>query len=118
MRTKSASSCATLLLANEREAAVLFGSAEAEDLVRASRHGLGVVVKRGAQGARFVAEGAVVDVPAPAGSAAVDPTGAGDAFDGVLVASIAAGAPMELALERAVAAGSLVAATNEIWPGS
>jgi len=111
------SSCATLLLANEREAAVLFGSAEAEDLVRASRHGLGVVVKRGAHGARFVAEGAVVDVPAPARSAAVDPTGAGDAFDGVLVASIAAGAPMELALERAVAAGSLVAATNEIWPG-
>ena len=86
--------------------------------MRASRHGLGVVVKRGAQGARLIAEGAVVDVPAPARSAAVDPTGAGDAFDGVLVASIAAGAPMELALERAVAAGSLVAATNEIWPGS
>jgi sugar/nucleoside kinase (ribokinase family) len=48
----------------------------------------------------------------------VDPTGAGDAFDGVLLASLALGVPAEEALARACHAGALVAATRAVWPRS
>ena len=75
-----------------------------------------MAVKRGPDGATLVAAGEVIEVPAPAPVQSVDPTGAGDAFDGVLVAALAAGSPIEEALQRAVAAGSRVAASGEPWP--
>jgi sugar/nucleoside kinase (ribokinase family) len=78
--------------------------------------GLRVAIKRGPKGALLVGWGKALDVPAPSASEAVDPTGAGDAFDGVLIAALAAGLSIELALERAVAAGSRVAANHDTWP--
>ena len=46
----------------------------------------------------------------------VDPTGAGDAFDGVLLAAFARGAEPEKVLQRACHAGALVAASAQTWP--
>jgi sugar/nucleoside kinase (ribokinase family) len=109
-RFLAVTSRASLLLANEREAEVLFGPARQMD------RGLRVAIKRGPKGALLVGWGKALDVPAPSASEAVDPTGAGDAFDGVLIAALAAGLSIELALERAVAAGSRVAANHDTWP--
>ena len=47
----------------------------------------------------------------------IDPTGAGDAFDGVLLAALARGADPQDALERACRAGTMVAASEDTWPG-
>ena len=46
----------------------------------------------------------------------IDPTGAGDAFDGVLLAMLVRGAAPEDALARACHAGALVAASEQAWP--
>ena len=46
----------------------------------------------------------------------VEPTGAGDAFDGVLLSSLARGRAPEEALARACHAGALVAASHSTWP--
>ena len=46
----------------------------------------------------------------------VDATGAGDAFDGVLLAALARGDEHEAALRRACHAGALVAASEDTWP--
>jgi sugar/nucleoside kinase (ribokinase family) len=69
------------LFANADEAAVLAGSAEpAAQLASLSAHFPLVVLKRGALGALARAHGATpLDVPAPS-IAAIDTTGAGDAF--------------------------------------
>jgi sugar/nucleoside kinase (ribokinase family) len=48
--------------------------------------------------------------------AEVDPTGAGDAFDGVLLANLAAGRSPGDALQAACRAGAVVAASEETWP--
>jgi ribokinase len=63
-----------------------------------------LVITRGARGARYLGDGRELQVPAPAVEA-VDSTGAGDVFAGVL----AAGWPVdrERALRRACAAGAL-----------
>lgn len=63
-----------------------------------------LVVTRGAEGARHVTDGGADDVPAPAVEA-VDTTGAGDVFAGVLAAAWPRGA--DVALRRACAAGAL-----------
>ena len=46
----------------------------------------------------------------------LDPTGAGDAFDGVLLANLAAGRSPGDALHAACRAGASVAASYETWP--
>ena len=47
----------------------------------------------------------------------VDATGAGDAFDGVLLAALARGErPVRPRSERACHAGALVAASADTWP--
>jgi ribokinase len=46
----------------------------------------------------------------------VEATGAGDAFDGVLLSSLARGRGPEEAIARACHAGALVAASRAIWP--
>lgn len=66
-----------------------------------------VVMTRGADGALVAAGGRVVaEVPARRVTA-VDTTGAGDTFVGVLVATLAAGEPLDAALRRATAAASI-----------
>ena len=45
-----------------------------------------------------------------------DPTGAGDAFDGVLLASLARGIDPEEALQQACRVGASVAASASVWP--
>ena len=93
-----------LLVVNETELATLGG------LERVMKTGLrDVVVTLGAQGAYWInGDGERVAVPAfrieP-----VDTTGAGDAFCGTLAASLAAGLGNQEAMERASAAGAIVA---------
>lgn len=106
---------ATVILANEREA----GSLTAMGPVAAAR-ALGdryraACVKRGAEGAVLVVNGQVYE----AASEVVeerDPTGAGDAFDGVLLASLARGIEPGEALREACRTGASVAASASVWP--
>ena len=92
-----------LLVANAGEAAAL--AAPPAALARRLRQGL--VVTRGAAGAiSFLAAADRLEVPALP-IAAVDTTGAGDAFVGVLAAALDQGVRLEIALRRAAAAAGL-----------
>jgi ribokinase len=92
-----------LLVANEAEAATL-GDDPAE-IGRRLRQGF--VVTRGATGSTaFLADGERIDIPALAVDA-IDTTGAGDTFVGVLAAGLDQGLPLEVALCRASAAAGL-----------
>jgi sugar/nucleoside kinase (ribokinase family) len=106
---------ATAILANEREALSLTGLAP-----DAAAKALGewyrlACVKQGADGAVMVLDGTehrAVAEPAVEG----DPTGAGDAFDGVLLASLARGSTPEEVLAAACRAGAVVAGSGSTWP--
>jgi len=92
-----------VLVANRGEAASLGG--DPAPLARVLRQAL--VVTSGAEGATaFLADGDVIPVPA-LNIAAVDTTGAGDTFVGVLAAGLDEGLALEPALRRASAAGGL-----------
>jgi ribokinase len=80
---------------------VVVNEAESADWVWPVEHR---VITRGAQGARYIGAGGGLEVPAPA-VRAVDTSGAGDVFAGVLAASWTAG--RDYALRRACAAGAL-----------
>ncbi len=81
---------ADTILANGREAQVLTGRSGA-DAARALGERFRVAcVKLGAEGAVMSFEGAVVQAPGEP-IVEVDPTGAGDAFDGVLLGALARG---------------------------
>ena len=100
-----------VLVVNEHEAADLSGAGDPEDAARALLDRVGaVVVTLGADGALLV-DGAgarrVPGVPARA----VDTTGAGDTFTGVLAAALAAGAGLDAGAARAVVAGALAVET-------
>jgi sugar/nucleoside kinase (ribokinase family) len=108
---------ASVVFANDDEARVLTGL----DGVEAAR-ALGeryrvAAVKRGPEGAALVVDG-VLHEGATTPVEEVDPTGAGDAFDGVLLASLVAGAAADVALEAACRAGTLVVGSRQTWPGS
>jgi sugar/nucleoside kinase (ribokinase family) len=105
---------ATVVLANEREAEVLTGAAAPDAARVLGERYRAACVKRGANGAIMVLDGRRYE----AGSPAVDerdPTGAGDAFDGVLLASLARGLGPDEALQRACRAGARVA-SGPAWP--
>jgi sugar/nucleoside kinase (ribokinase family) len=106
---------ATAVLANEREAVSLTGLAP-DEAVRAlgERYRL-ACVKVGADGAVMAVDG-VVHRAASAPIHEVDPTGAGDAFDGVLLSGLARGVVPADALQAACAAGAAVAASAQVWP--
>jgi sugar/nucleoside kinase (ribokinase family) len=106
---------ATVVLANEREAETLTGRG-AVAAVRALGERYRVAcVKRGARGAVMVLDGRFYE-EVPETVEERDPTGAGDAFDGVLLASLARGIEPSEALHRACRAGASVAASASVWP--
>jgi ribokinase len=106
---------ANVVLANDREAEVLTGRTGAEAAAALGERYRWAAVKMDRRGAALCADGAVVVATgSPIGE--VDPTGAGDAFDGVLLASLVRGAPVEDALARSCHAGAMVAATSQVWP--
>jgi sugar/nucleoside kinase (ribokinase family) len=72
-------------------------------------------VKLDARGAVLCARGEIVSADAEPIEEA-DPTGAGDAFDGVLLAALVAGSTPQEALGRACHAGALAASDPRGWP--
>ena len=104
-----------VVLANEREAKALVGF-HGEDAARAlgERYRF-AAVKRGAGGAVLSADGELL-----VGNAEpveeLEATGAGDAFDGVLLAALVAGTSPGDALRAACHAGARVAGSLETWP--
>lgn len=106
---------ATMLIANEREAETLAGASGDHAVLGLAERYEVVVVKRGSRGAVAVRSGEKFDVTAPQ-VAEADPTGAGDAFDGVLLATMARGMDLRAALTEACAAGARAAASFETWP--
>lgn len=108
-------SAATALLTNEREAEVLTGRTGASAASRLGERYRLAAVKMDGRGAVLCWDGDVLSAPAEP-VAEIDPTGAGDAFDGVLLAMLARGAAPEDALDRACHAGALVASSAQAWP--
>ena len=113
--TLSSDAGADTILANNEEAQVLSGRSGADPARALGERFRVACVKLGAEGAVMSFNGSVVRVPGEQ-IVEIDPTGAGDAFDGVLLAALAGGAEPEAALHRACHAGALVAASDEIWP--
>lgn len=92
-----------VLVANQHEAAAI----GADPMQIAGRLRRALVVTRGAAGAiAFLADGTRLEVPALP-IEALDTTGAGDTFVGVLAASLDLGSSLVLALRRASAAAGL-----------
>lgn len=110
-----ATTSASVVFANEREAEVLTarrGQAAAAALGERYRV---AAVKMDRRGAALCVDGAVVVAQAEP-VRELDPTGAGDAFDGVLLASLARGSEPSDTLAAACHAGALVAASGQAWP--
>jgi sugar/nucleoside kinase (ribokinase family) len=105
----------TMLLANQEEAVTLTGATGEEAARHLSWRYVVAVVKQAARGAILGRAGHVVHAPSPTVDEG-DPTGAGDAFNGVLLASLIQGFPEEVALARACRAGAAAAASLEAWP--
>jgi ribokinase len=88
------------------------GSTVAAQAIALSRlSGAPVIVTRGGDGVLIADGGEVVELPAPAAEV-VDTTGAGDTFNGVLAAGLAAGDDLRRAAEMAVAAASISVGTQ------
>jgi ribokinase len=97
-----------VLIPNAQEACELAGvSDETEAAIALSRTVGLVVMTRGERGVLAARDGAIVaDVPARHVKA-VDTTGAGDTFVGVMVAWLASGAELDVALQAATVAASI-----------
>jgi sugar/nucleoside kinase (ribokinase family) len=106
---------ASAVLANEREAAALTSLGPIDAARELGERYRAVAVKRGAAGAVLVLDGSVHEGEADAIDER-DPTGAGDAFDGVLLASLARGVEPDEALRLACRAGAAVASRSSAWP--
>jgi len=100
-----------VLVANEGEAATLGDPAAV-----AQRHGITLVVTRGEDGAiAYRPEGGSLAVPALPVTA-IDTTGAGDCFVGVLAVALDRGISMAAALRRATVAAGLACGTRGAQP--
>jgi sugar/nucleoside kinase (ribokinase family) len=108
---------ASVVLANEREAEALTSLGPIDAARELGERYRVVAVKRGAAGAVLVVDGSILEGRADAIDER-DPTGAGDAFDGVLLASLARGIDPEESLHRACRAGAEVAASASAWPAA
>ena len=97
-----------LLLANEDEAAFLAAGTGCPATAAAlhAALGIGIVITLGEHGVDAATGQGAWRLPAAA-IEAIDTTGAGDCFTGVLTAAIDRGQPLELALRRATAAAGL-----------
>jgi len=104
-----------MLLTNEREAEELTDRRGAAAMDELSRRFHVVCVKQGDEGALMSWEGLVIRNATDA-VVEKDSTGAGDAFNGVLLASLVAGRSPGDALASACRAGARVAASYETWP--
>jgi sugar/nucleoside kinase (ribokinase family) len=105
----------TILFANEREAEALTGAGPERAALLLLEHYAMVVIKQGPNGATLASHDGFSHRHAPA-ITEVDPTGAGDAFNGVFLANIVRGAAADEALELACDAGADVAASATTWP--
>jgi ribokinase len=101
------------LIVNEPEAAALAAACnwpsspdELAVAAAAAIHGLTIVVTLGERGALAAHGRDLLRIQAP-NVHAIDTTGAGDAFGGTLIAALDVDAPLDVALRRAVDAGSL-----------
>jgi len=108
---------ADMIFANGREAQILTGRSGMEAARALGERFRVACVKLAAEGAVMSFEGAVFRAPGEP-IVEVDPTGAGDAFDGVLLGALARDAEPEAALLRACHAGALVAGSDETWPAT
>ena len=106
---------ADTILANGREAQILTGGTGAEAARAMGERFRVACVKLGEAGALMAFEGTLVQA-AGEPIVEVDSTGAGDAFDGVLLAALARGVEPGTALRRACHSGALAAASLETWP--
>ncbi|MEO5920932.1 MAG: ribokinase [Pseudolysinimonas sp.] len=97
-----------VLVPNAQEACELAGVTDETEAARALSRTAGLVVMtRGSRGALVAREGEIVaEVPAREVTA-VDTTGAGDTFVGVMVAWLASGAELDAALQAATVAASI-----------
>ncbi len=114
-RFLAATKRATMLLANEREAQSLTGSTGDRAIDQLAGNYDVVVVKKGARGAVAAANGTKLKATSPEVVEA-DPTGAGDAFDGVLLAELARGSDLRAAMAEACLAGARSATSLDTWP--
>jgi sugar/nucleoside kinase (ribokinase family) len=110
-----ATASANSVFANDQEARTLTGCAGAEAAQRLGERYRLAAVKLGDRGAVLVVDGERHDVEATAVTE-LDPTGAGDAFDGVVLASLARGAEPAEALALGCRAGAMVASSLNAWP--
>jgi sugar/nucleoside kinase (ribokinase family) len=109
---------AALLFPNEEEAAVLAGSSDPEtQCARLATHYPLVVIKRGAAGAEAVEGEHRWRVNAPK-IEAIDTIGAGDAFVAAFLAARLSGANIQIAIERAAAAGAAASTIIGGGPGA
>lgn len=115
MRFYEETAAATAIFANDDEARVLTGLEGAEAARALGERYRVAVVKRGPHGAAVVIDGELHEGAADPVEE-VDPTGAGDAFDGVLLAGLVAETPPAEALAAACHAGALVVACPPTWP--
>lgn len=111
-RFRLATTAANVLLVNRREADVLGGDDPA-NLVGAYEHAF---VKLGEHGAVHHSSSGQTTSCQTGSAQVIDTTGAGDAFDGALLARLARGDSVQEALERACLAGRTVAGSLETWP--
>jgi sugar/nucleoside kinase (ribokinase family) len=114
-RFEAATARANVLLANEREAEAVAGSAGEAAWADLRRRYDVVVVKRGRRGATAFGPDGVLHAQAPDADP-IDATGAGDAFDGVFLARLASGASLEDALAAGCRAGAAATMTTDTWP--
>jgi sugar/nucleoside kinase (ribokinase family) len=106
---------ASVVLANAEEARALTGEGPSDAAAMLGERYRIAVVKCGAQGALVAVDGVVTEHrPEPVNE--IDPTGAGDAFDGVFLGLLARGAQERDAADAACRAGALVASSPSVWP--
>ncbi len=106
---------ATVILANEHEAEALTSMEPVPAAQALGERYRAACVKRGAAGAVMIVDGRIFEATSEVVEER-DPTGAGDAFDGVLLGSLARGIEPEEALDLACRAGARVAASASVWP--
>ncbi|MBE1877638.1 ribokinase [Myceligenerans pegani] len=97
-----------VLVPNEPEALGLSGAADVEGAARHLSERVGtVIVTRGPRGALVAREGGILATVEAVAVDAVDTTGAGDTFVGVLVARLVEGAVLDDAVRAATAAAAI-----------